>query len=376
MYAPDRSTPLHPRTLSEGAASLLPGQRRPAVLWTITLHRGRHRRRGRSRPRLGPLDRAAGLSVGGARRWQPANRCRRPSRCCRRSGALRQQLGRSRHAITLDLPEIDVVPERPRLAVAPARRVADRAVQRRDQPADRDVRGRDHGARAESASCGPCPNPTGAGRDVAPVDRCAGHPVAGEPAARRRDRPAGRRRPEAGRLPGARRETASRCGLPAVRRRGAGHRPGTPASGPCTRTSRRRCGGWSTGSARRSASRCTPADPVPDWVLDRFQTLPKVMATADQRGNALDKACIGAVGALLLAGREGEEFTGTVLLVDQAKERATVVLDDPPVRAWCAPDGLREGDVVRVVLDSADPATLQLPGPPRRPRDRRRPVAG
>jgi len=82
-----------------------------------------------------------------------------------------------------------------------------------------------------------------------------------------------------------------------------------------------------------------------------------VMATADQRGNALDKACIGAVGALLLAGREGEEFTGTVLLVDQAKERATVVLDDPPVRAWCAPDGLREGDVVRVVLDSADPAT-------------------
>lgn len=36
-YSPDRVTPLHPRELSEGAASLLPGVDRPAVLWTLTL---------------------------------------------------------------------------------------------------------------------------------------------------------------------------------------------------------------------------------------------------------------------------------------------------------------------------------------------------
>src|SRR3954447_16247599 len=37
VYAPDEKAPLHPEVLSEGAASLLPGQWRPAVLWTIDL---------------------------------------------------------------------------------------------------------------------------------------------------------------------------------------------------------------------------------------------------------------------------------------------------------------------------------------------------
>jgi exoribonuclease R len=37
VYAPDRKVPLHPPVLSEGAASLLPGEWRPAVLWTLDL---------------------------------------------------------------------------------------------------------------------------------------------------------------------------------------------------------------------------------------------------------------------------------------------------------------------------------------------------
>jgi exoribonuclease R len=37
LYAPDKRTPLHPPELSEGAASLLADQVRPAVLWTITV---------------------------------------------------------------------------------------------------------------------------------------------------------------------------------------------------------------------------------------------------------------------------------------------------------------------------------------------------
>ena len=36
LYSPDTRTPLHPPVLSEGAASLLPGQTRPALIWTIT----------------------------------------------------------------------------------------------------------------------------------------------------------------------------------------------------------------------------------------------------------------------------------------------------------------------------------------------------
>ncbi|MBA2465859.1 MAG: RNB domain-containing ribonuclease [Nocardioidaceae bacterium] len=37
LYAPDHRIPLHPAVLSEGAASLLPDQVRPALLWTIDL---------------------------------------------------------------------------------------------------------------------------------------------------------------------------------------------------------------------------------------------------------------------------------------------------------------------------------------------------
>lgn len=37
MYSPDGRAPLHPTALSEGAASLLPGVDRPAVLWTVDL---------------------------------------------------------------------------------------------------------------------------------------------------------------------------------------------------------------------------------------------------------------------------------------------------------------------------------------------------
>jgi len=37
LYGADTKVPLHPRVLSEGAASLLPGEVRPALLWTIRL---------------------------------------------------------------------------------------------------------------------------------------------------------------------------------------------------------------------------------------------------------------------------------------------------------------------------------------------------
>src|SRR3954463_2150639 len=37
LYSPDKRTPLHPPVLSEGAASLLPGELRPAGLWPTDL---------------------------------------------------------------------------------------------------------------------------------------------------------------------------------------------------------------------------------------------------------------------------------------------------------------------------------------------------
>ena len=64
LYFPDARVPLHPTVLSENAASLLPDQVRPAVLWRIDLNdateitavdvrRARVRSRGSPRLRLG-----------------------------------------------------------------------------------------------------------------------------------------------------------------------------------------------------------------------------------------------------------------------------------------------------------------------------------
>ena len=97
--------------------------------------------------------------------------------------------------------------------------------------------------------------------------------------------------------------------------------------------------------------------PVPRWVSDALGELPSAMGSADRRGSALAKACAGAVAAFVLHGREGEEFAATVLQIEPERNRAIVVLHEPPVRAHCPPDGLVEGSVIRVRLRSADPAT-------------------
>jgi hypothetical protein len=97
--------------------------------------------------------------------------------------------------------------------------------------------------------------------------------------------------------------------------------------------------------------------PIPEWVHDRLAAIPNLMAAAGAKANALEKACVGAVGTFLLAGREGQEFTATVLSVDPDEDKAVVVLDDPPVRASCSSGGLTEGAPITVVLQSADPAT-------------------
>ena len=71
IYAPDRSTPLHPETLSEDAASLLPGEARPAFVWDLRLDADGERRGRRGLPRDGAqrrADRLRGRAVGGRRR--------------------------------------------------------------------------------------------------------------------------------------------------------------------------------------------------------------------------------------------------------------------------------------------------------------------
>ncbi len=364
LYSPDLSTPLHPRALSEGAASLLPDQRRPAVLWTIALDAsgevtavGLERAWVRSTARLDYPGAQADVTAGSLH----------PSIALLPDvGKLRQALARQRHALTLDLPDVEVVATggtgRRRgwnlelraltdveawnaeisllTGMCAARIMLDGGVgilRTLPDPSDRQVA---ELRRATAALGIPWPDGVAPGDVVAQLD----------PAEPRQ---------------------AAFLEYAVKLLRGADYHPFDRDSADHPTPERTGHAGIGapyahvTAPLRRLVDRfgteiCLAlhaGTPVPDWARDRLGELPGVMNASAQRASALEKACIGAVGAFLLAGREGEEFTATVLQVDREKDRARLVLDDPPVRATCAADGVEEGQQVRVVLEAADPAT-------------------
>jgi exoribonuclease R len=100
-YLPDGNAPLHPRVLSEGAASLLPGEDRAAVLWSFALAPdgawellGVERALVRSRERFAyPSAPAADERI----------------RLLSEIGALLQQRERARGAVNLPIPEQEIV---------------------------------------------------------------------------------------------------------------------------------------------------------------------------------------------------------------------------------------------------------------------------
>ena len=99
---------------------------------------------------------------------------------------------------------------------------------------------------------------------------------------------------------------------------------------------------------------------MPDWVLDGLDALPSIMAGSDRLADKLERACEDAVIAFLLSGRVGETFTGVVVQLEDGKDRAVVLLDDPPIRARCSAVGLVEGARARVRLDAVDPVTGRI----------------
>ncbi|GAA0253405.1 RNB domain-containing ribonuclease [Rhodanobacter caeni] len=106
LYGGETKIPLHPRVLSEGAASLLPGQLRPALLWTIELDASGEgvavdvrRAKVRSRARLDYESVQKRLDAGTAEpMWA----------VLREIGELRRQREVARGGVSLPLPEQEV----------------------------------------------------------------------------------------------------------------------------------------------------------------------------------------------------------------------------------------------------------------------------
>jgi exoribonuclease R len=98
--------------------------------------------------------------------------------------------------------------------------------------------------------------------------------------------------------------------------------------------------------------------PVPDWVRAALGTLPEIMHASERQAKAVERACTDAVEAAVLQHRVGEVFDATV--VDRQDRGGLVVqIAEPAVSAKATGEaGL--GSPVRVELVEADIATRRV----------------
>jgi exoribonuclease R len=367
VYLPDGRVPLHPAVLSEGAASLLPDQVRPAVVWTIDLdaHGATtavrlERAVVRSRAKLGYPAVQAAVAAGTVDD---------PIALLPEIGRLLLERGLARGAINLPIPaqEVDRVdggwelvlraPEpiedyNAQISLLTGMAAADIMIEARigllrtmPSPTDQAI------AKLRAAAA-----PLG-------VDWPAGMPAGRAIAAVDGNKPRG----------------AAFLGQAAELMRGAGY---TAFDGAVPE--RHEHGGVAaayahvTAPLRRLADRFATevclarhdGTEIPDWVRAALPKLPDVMASTDQVANAAERGAVDLAEAVLLEGRVGERFDAAVLDVDQPDHSATpgsarpprgvVALDAPAVRARCDGPGLVAGERIPVRLAVADPVERRV----------------
>ena len=107
LYAPDKRTPLHPPELSEGVASLLADQVRPALLWTITVD-ATGEGTGVVCERALVKSRAK-LNYAGVQKDLDAGNASESIQLLREVGKLREQRELDRGGVNLPIPDQEVV---------------------------------------------------------------------------------------------------------------------------------------------------------------------------------------------------------------------------------------------------------------------------
>lgn len=92
---------------------------------------------------------------------------------------------------------------------------------------------------------------------------------------------------------------------------------------------------------------------VPQWTLEALESLPEAMSRAARRTGQYESGCVNIIEAVILQDRVGEEFLATVVEADTEKARGEVVLKSPAVRARV--DGkVQLGEEITVTLVTAD----------------------
>ena len=346
-YLPDGNAPLHPRALSEGAASLLPGQDRPAVLWTFELDAHGERtsfdvRRALVRSRE-QLDYVSADAAADDERLV----------LLREVGGLLRERERARGAINLPVPEQEVVLRDGRYALE----------SRGPLPIE------DHNAQISlltGMTAAELMLKGGAGllRTLPPA------PPEAEERLRRVARALKVEWPAAEpvgdlvrRLDPLLATEAALIEEATALLRGAGYaafHDGPPEQplhaalgAPYAHVTAplRRLGDRYAAEAAISAHQGIAP---PQWVLDALPRLPEEMTAGGRASGVVERSVVDLVEALVLAARVGERFPA--LVVDRmGKNAVEVQLADPPVRAPCDEPAPDPGEEVTVELVTADP---------------------
>ncbi len=351
FYAPDCRTPLHPAVLSEGAASLLPNEIRPALLWTITLdHRGQTvaaevvRAMVRSR---------AQLSYGEAQAEIDGSGPRETLGLLKLVGQWREIRERDRGGVSLKIPQQEIQPQgngwtlrfrAPEpvegwnaqisllagMAAAHIMLYGQVGVLRTMPPAD------SYSLRRL--------------RQVAKALRIVWPPEMDYPEFVRALSPT---RPDQAAMLNASTRLFRRAGYQSFS-------GGIPEA--ANHAALASDYAHTTAPLRRLVDRYTGeicvalcADqPVPAWVFRDLDRLPEQMAVAERRAKHYERAIIDLLEVYLLANRVGQTFTGTVIEVERDKQHGTVMIEEPAVAGRVTGDRLRLGQEVRVRLTTAD----------------------
>ncbi|GLW92547.1 RNB domain-containing ribonuclease [Actinokineospora globicatena] len=355
MYLPDGNVPLHPTVLSEGAASLLPDERRAAALWTIDLDT-------EGQPVSADVKRAwirsvAQFDYATVQADIDAGREHPSVTLLPEVGSLRRSLAIKRGAVELQLPEQDVDKDgdtwglvlRTRTAVDAwnaelslltgmcAAQIMLRAkvgVLRTLPPADDNAVEWLH--RSAAALGIEWPPSTSTAELLAGLDPADPAALALFMDATRLLRGAGYTVFD-GDLP----ELVTHAGIAA-------------AYAHVTAPLRRLVDRFGTEICLAVCA----GEPVADWVRAALPALPGLMESSDTLAAKVDRASLDQVEAWVLEGKVGAEFDAVVLRAEATV--AEIFIPTPPVLAKAAGEGLREGESVRVRLTAVDPVRRRV----------------
>ncbi len=351
LYAPDRRTPLHPPALSEGAASLLADQVRPALLWTIRLDAAGQqtdvtleRAKVRSREQLTYVQAQQEIDGGKAR----------PSlELLRTVGRLREQQERDRGGVSLPIPEQVVA-------------VADDhwSLEFRSPLPVEGWNAQISLLTGMAAARIMLDGGVGVLRTLPPAEERSLHRLRRIAKALRIAWPDDLAYPDFVRtLDPTQGPHAAMLAACTSLFRGAGYEAfdGAPPEQPVHAALATEYA-HTTAPLRRLVDRyvgeiclaLTAGEPVPDRIRADLAALPEVMESTEQKAKKYEREVVNLVELALLRSRDGMIFDAMITEVDEKRERGEIVITDPAVEAVVRGPGLRLGDEIKVRLIAAE----------------------